>query len=58
MKAGFAMSARRQLPGKKSSWLFFLTMTVLSGCSVLYNSARFYQDIPVRPINWREYTSD
>jgi hypothetical protein len=58
MKAGSAMSARRQLPGKKSSWLFFLTMTVLSGCSVLYNSAHFYQDIPVRPINWREYTSD
>jgi hypothetical protein len=25
---------------------------------VLYNSARFYQDIPARPFNWREYTSD
>jgi hypothetical protein len=52
------MIARRQLSGKKSSWLFFLTMTILSGCSVLYNSARFYQDIPARPFNWREYTSD
>ena len=39
MKAGSAMSARRQLPGKKSSWLFFLTMTTfirifLSGPSI------------------------
>jgi hypothetical protein len=41
MKAGFAMIARRQLPGKKSSWLFFLTMTVLSGCSVLYTAPAF-----------------
>lgn len=45
---------------KRSAAILFscLLMSVVSGCAVLSNSARFYQDIPRRPINWREYTSD
>jgi hypothetical protein len=35
-----------------------LLVSVVSGCAVFRNSASFYQDIPRRPINWREYTSD
>jgi hypothetical protein len=35
-----------------------LVMTVVSGCSVLVNSEKFYGDRPRRPINWREYTTD
>jgi hypothetical protein len=36
----------------------FLLAIVVSGCSVLANSERFYRDRPPRAINWREYTSD
>ncbi len=36
-----------------------LSITLLSGCSsVIGNSENFYQDMPRRPTNWREYLSD
>ena len=40
--------------------LSIVLMTALvSGCgSVLSNSESFYQNIPRRPINWREYMTD
>jgi hypothetical protein len=38
--------------------MVFLT-TLMSGCgSVAKNSESFYQNIPRRPINWREYLTD
>lgn len=43
---------------KRTALLFFLLMTVVCGCAVLSNSARFYQDRRPGPINWRQYTSD
>jgi hypothetical protein len=43
---------------KKIALFIFLLLTVVSGCSVLVNSERFYGDRPPRPINWREYNSD
>ena len=42
---------------RKASWLL-LAVHLISGCAVFSDSARFYQDQPRRPINWREYTSD
>ena len=33
----------------------FLLLVVISGCSVLRNSERFYRDHPRGLINWREY---
>jgi len=36
-----------------------LLNTLVSGCgSVATNSENFYQNIPRRPINWREYMTD
>jgi len=36
-----------------------LLMASLSGCtSAISNSENYYQNIPRRPINWREYTTD
>jgi hypothetical protein len=36
-----------------------LLITLVSGCgSVVANSESFYQSIPRRPINWREYLTD
>jgi hypothetical protein len=36
-----------------------LLNTLVSGCgSVVANSESFYQNIPRRPINWREYLTD
>ncbi|HVO95456.1 MAG TPA: hypothetical protein VMT22_21550 [Terriglobales bacterium] len=33
--------------------------TLLSACSeVIHNSASYYENIPRRPINWREYLTD
>jgi hypothetical protein len=43
---------------KKVALTIFLLVTVVSGCSVLANSERFYRDRPPSAINWREYTSD
>jgi hypothetical protein len=53
-----AMVARQGLTRKKVALLLFLLANLVSGCTVLHNSASFYQDQPRRPINWREYTSD
>ena len=36
-----------------------LLSTLVSGCaSVISNSERFYENMPRRPINWREYLTD
>ena len=36
-----------------------LLNTLVLGCgSVVANSESFYQNIPRRPINWREYMTD
>ena len=36
-----------------------LLITSVSGCSsVISNSESYYQNIPRRPINWREYMTD
>ena len=36
-----------------------LLITSMSGCtSAINNSESYYQNIPRRPINWREYTTD
>jgi hypothetical protein len=43
---------------KRRAYFLLLLMIVVSGCTAISNSAGFYQDIPRRPINWREYTSD
>jgi hypothetical protein len=51
--AFFAMVNRR-----KAICVLFLLIYLISGCTVLHDSASFYQDQPRRPINWREYTSD
>jgi hypothetical protein len=47
-----------QKPFRKAAWLTILLVHLVSGCTVLQNSASFYKDQPRRPINWREYTSD
>jgi hypothetical protein len=40
-------------------FLLFLATTFVTGCgSVIDNSENFYQKIPRRPINWREYLTD
>jgi hypothetical protein len=40
-------------------FLLFLATTFVIGCgSVIDNSENFYQKIPRRPINWREYLTD
>jgi hypothetical protein len=43
---------------KKIALSIFLLVMVVSGCSVLANSERFYRDRPPRAINWHEYTSN
>jgi uncharacterized protein YceK len=44
---------------KKIALLVLLLVIVVSGCSsVISNSESFYQNIPRRPINWREYLTD
>jgi hypothetical protein len=36
-----------------------LLINFVSGCgSIIANSESFYQNIPRRPINWREYLTD
>jgi hypothetical protein len=36
-----------------------LLANVLSDCSsIIRNSESFYENIPCRPINWREYLAD
>jgi hypothetical protein len=40
-------------------WSIVLMTGLVSGCgSVVSNSESFYQNIPRRPINWREYMTD
>jgi hypothetical protein len=46
---------RQELSMKKIALSIFLLITMVAGCSVMSNSARFYQDHPPRPINWRQY---
>ena len=41
---------------KKIVLLTFLLITMLSGCSVLANSDRYYREHPQGLDNWREYT--
>jgi hypothetical protein len=41
---------------KKIALSVFLLVVLISGCSVLANSERFYRDRPPRAINWREYS--
>jgi hypothetical protein len=53
-----AKPAIKELTRIKTSCLLFLCVHLISGCAVLNNSVKFYQDQPRRPINWREYTSD
>ena len=40
---------------KYMKFFIFLLLVVISGCSVLQNSERFYRDHPRGLINWREY---
>jgi hypothetical protein len=55
----FAATANRQeLTWLKTICLLFLLVHLVSGCALLNNSVKFYQNQPRRPINWREYTSD
>jgi PBP1b-binding outer membrane lipoprotein LpoB len=35
-----------------------LIVLLLSGCSVLDNSERYYKNRPYQPINYRVYTTD
>ena len=56
--AFLALVARQELTGRVAGCLLFLSVHLISGCAVLNNSVKFYQDQPRRPINWREYTSD
>lgn len=56
--AFLALVARQELTRRKAGWVLFLSVHLISGCAVLNNSVKFYQDQPRRAINWREYTSD
>ena len=49
---------RQKLTQLKTICLLFLIVHSASGCALLNNSVKFYQDQPRRAINWREYTSD
>jgi len=40
---------------KYIAFFIFLSLIVISGCSALQNSEKFYRDHPRGPINWREY---
>jgi hypothetical protein len=53
-----ASVARQNITMRKTAVLMFLLVNIVSGCTVLQNSASFYENQPRRPINWREYTSD
>ena len=41
---------------KNTILLAFVLLTVVSGCSVLGNSASFYRDHPPGRIRWHEYS--
>jgi hypothetical protein len=41
---------------KSAAFVVFLLLTMVSGCSVLSNSASFYRDHPPERIRWHEYT--
>lgn len=56
--AFLARVAREEDTRRKAVCVLFLSVHLISGCAVLNNSVKFYQDQPRRPINWREYTSD
>jgi hypothetical protein len=56
--AFLALVTRQEVTRRKAACLLFLSVHLISGCAVLNNSLKFYQDQPRRPINWREYTSD
>jgi hypothetical protein len=62
MKVGrsiLEISARTKLSMRKIGLSTVLLLTVLSGCSsVIRNSEDFYNDMPRRRINWREYLTD
>jgi hypothetical protein len=44
-------------PVKKIALFTLLWVTLVSGCSAIANSERFYRERPSRPINWREYSA-
>jgi hypothetical protein len=51
--------ADRKAVGGRWRLTLVLSLALLSGCaSVIGNSENFYQDMPRRPTNWREYLSD
>src|SRR6266498_3020048 len=50
-----SQKAPQQLIMKYIAFFIFLSLIVISGCSVLQNSETFYRDHPRGPINWREY---
>ena len=62
LRLGDAMDEiRKLLPSMKTTrcFLAFLLLTAVSGCcSVLSNSASYYQDHPPQRIHLREITSD
>jgi hypothetical protein len=41
---------------KNAAFVALLLLTLVSGCSVLNNSASFYRDRPPERIRWHEYT--
>ena len=58
LSPAFDMVSRPELSMRRITLVIFLLITMVSGCSVLADSRNFYRDLPPRPINWREYTSD
>ena len=49
----------KELTMTKITLFILLLMTIVSGCSsAISNSESYYQNIPRRPINWREYMTD
>ena len=53
------MLADPNLSMRKLALFIGLLLTLASGCSsVISSSENFYQNIPRRPINWREYLTD
>jgi hypothetical protein len=53
------MLATPKLAVTAISLAVMLWVTIASGCaSVISNSERYYQNMPRRAINWREYFTD
>lgn len=54
----FGFSEDRNFSMKKFASIVFLLVTMVSGCSVLENSERFYRDHPLTDIYFHEYNDD